>query len=713
MGVKDLWNILSPLCERKPLFELQGKTIAIDLSCWVVDSQTIVDHYVQPKMYLRNLYFRTIFLLMQGILPVFVLEGKAPALKYNTIAKRNDIRSGFQEKKSIQKKGRTQFKKILNECKEMLEYMGLACVQGHGEAEAMCAYLNEDGLVDGCISQDSDCFLYGAKVVYRNFCTSAQGNRGGTGGAVDEYRLEKIEKVLQLGRNKMIVLALLCGCDYDDGLNGVGKEAAMKLFKIVENKDIIERIKNWKTDTSLDRKEAELLNSNLCSSCGHSGKIQKHAKSGCIDCGTVVKCNNSYREKKALLLNEITLRKKALLVENFPNQELIDEYLLRKDPVPKKIDIQWKQPHVNEFIAFMEQHLSWEPHYAFEKIFSLATRWQLIHLPNISAENRLVIHDLYIPKAIKKIRNIRSVASYEIIWKTDHSTIKKIKEYMALDNGSDEINEDILSELTSIEPQNAVQKCYPELVEIFENARNVKVKKRQPKSKVKNITDGNDGKRKAEKRRQKKTEKVLTNVENNKKIDDFIMKDNPISLEESFRRISITPKRSKILDCPEEKKNQEKNDKIKRGPQFNKILQLENMNSKLNNTLDRMFNELSPDDFISDNDHDLNMSEIIDNICSQKIFQYNVKEDMHIDENNLCEKDAKILKTIDNVNNFQSKFKEYSKNNVNCDQIDEFADINESYIPLNQRINYKETVFQNTSTPINAKFSLGFDEYHG
>lgn len=84
---------------------------------------------------------------MQGISPVFVLEGKAPILKYNTIAKRNDIRSGFQEKKSIQKKGRTQFKKILNECKEMLEYMGLACVQGHGEAEAMCAYLNEDGVI--------------------------------------------------------------------------------------------------------------------------------------------------------------------------------------------------------------------------------------------------------------------------------------------------------------------------------------------------------------------------------------------------------------------------------------------------------------------------------------------------------------------------------------------------------------------------------------
>ena len=53
MGVKDLWNILSPLSERKPLFELHGKTIAIDLSCWVVDSQNVTDNIAQPKMYLR------------------------------------------------------------------------------------------------------------------------------------------------------------------------------------------------------------------------------------------------------------------------------------------------------------------------------------------------------------------------------------------------------------------------------------------------------------------------------------------------------------------------------------------------------------------------------------------------------------------------------------------------------------------------------------
>jgi len=80
--------------------------------------------------------------------------------------------------------------------------------------------------------------LYGAKIVYRNFSTSTQGNYGGS---VDVYSIEKIEKVLNIGRNKMIALALLCGCDYDEGVNGIGKEASLKFFKIVEDRDVLQR----------------------------------------------------------------------------------------------------------------------------------------------------------------------------------------------------------------------------------------------------------------------------------------------------------------------------------------------------------------------------------------------------------------------------------------------------------------------------------------
>lgn len=82
---------------------------------------------------------------MHGIFPVFVLEGKAPTLKHKTIARRNDVRR-FQERKTARKGGRSQFNRVLNECRELLRCMGIACVQSHGEAEAMCAYLNEDGV---------------------------------------------------------------------------------------------------------------------------------------------------------------------------------------------------------------------------------------------------------------------------------------------------------------------------------------------------------------------------------------------------------------------------------------------------------------------------------------------------------------------------------------------------------------------------------------
>lgn len=53
MGIKELWGILAPYCDRKPLYELQGKVVAIDLAGWVCESLNVVDYMVQPKFYLR------------------------------------------------------------------------------------------------------------------------------------------------------------------------------------------------------------------------------------------------------------------------------------------------------------------------------------------------------------------------------------------------------------------------------------------------------------------------------------------------------------------------------------------------------------------------------------------------------------------------------------------------------------------------------------
>lgn len=139
---------------------------------------------------------------MEGVTPIFVLEGVAPKIKSATIAKRNEVQfRGVEPRKqspatdpkpSSDKadKGRTRFNHVLKQCERLLKTMGIECVQGPGEAEAYGAFLNQNGLVDGVISQDSDCFAYGATVVYRNFSLSSQG------GAVDVYDMSNITKLL-------------------------------------------------------------------------------------------------------------------------------------------------------------------------------------------------------------------------------------------------------------------------------------------------------------------------------------------------------------------------------------------------------------------------------------------------------------------------------------------------------------------------------------
>lgn len=53
MGVKNLWSLLSPVAEKTPLWELEGKVIGIDLSGWVCDSENFNQNISQKNMYLR------------------------------------------------------------------------------------------------------------------------------------------------------------------------------------------------------------------------------------------------------------------------------------------------------------------------------------------------------------------------------------------------------------------------------------------------------------------------------------------------------------------------------------------------------------------------------------------------------------------------------------------------------------------------------------
>ncbi|KAK3116020.1 DNA repair protein rad2 [Teratosphaeriaceae sp. CCFEE 6253] len=111
---------------------------------------------------------------------------------------------------------------MVTECQQLLRLFGLPYVTAPMEAEAQCAELVRLGLVDGIVTDDSDCFLFGGTRVYKNMFNQAK--------FVECYLASDLEKEFDLTREKLIAVANLLGSDYTEGLVGVGPVTALEIL---------------------------------------------------------------------------------------------------------------------------------------------------------------------------------------------------------------------------------------------------------------------------------------------------------------------------------------------------------------------------------------------------------------------------------------------------------------------------------------------------
>ncbi|CAI4218589.1 unnamed protein product [Parascedosporium putredinis] len=100
MGVNGLWQVVQPCARPTNLATLNRKRLAVDASIWIYQFLKAVRD--KEGNSLRNShvvgFFRRICkLLWYGILPVFVFDGGAPALKRQTILARKRRREGRRE----------------------------------------------------------------------------------------------------------------------------------------------------------------------------------------------------------------------------------------------------------------------------------------------------------------------------------------------------------------------------------------------------------------------------------------------------------------------------------------------------------------------------------------------------------------------------------------------------------------------------------------
>ncbi|NXQ81514.1 GEN endonuclease, partial [Nyctibius grandis] len=468
MGVTNLWQILEPV--RKPinLSSLKGKTLAVDLSLWVCEAQTVKKMIgVVTKPHLRNLFFRFSFLTSMGIKLVFVMEGEAPKLKADTMSKRNEMRYGPSKKVGAARTGRSLFKAILKECLELLECLGVPWVQAAGEAEAMCAYLNAKGHVDGCITNDGDVFLYGAQTVYRNFAMNAKDP------LLDCYTMSSVKEKLGCDRESLIGLAVLLGCDYlPKGIPGVGKEQALKLVETLRGQNLLQRFEQWKEQCQYDNNPPLVVKRVIhCSECHHPGSYKEHEHSGCKFCGSTRYCKpngskyccpcewHQLEQVKQASAVEDNIRKKANSCEGFPFSEVIQEFLVNKNKLIKIKECQ--RPNLLSFQIFASEKMEWTKHYACKKLLALLAHYDMIQRKSGYIDSKQL-------QAIRivKTRVKNGTPCFEIEW-------QKPEHYVDAEDEPAELF------VVTVEEESLFQAAYPDVVALYQAEKSEVLKKKQ------------------------------------------------------------------------------------------------------------------------------------------------------------------------------------------------------------------------------------------
>ena len=196
--------------------------------------------------HLSGLFYRNINLLEKNIRPVYVFDGAMPDLKQKESSERRRKREEAEKEwKKLKEEGKiseayskaTQSSKLtgdmIEESKELLDAMGIPWVQASSEGEAQAAFMVGDE-VYAVGSQDWDCMLFGADKMVRNL--TSRKTRKTSSGQRKEVKQERIEleevlEELGLSREQLVMLGMVMGTDFNDGIHGIGPKKGLEMVK--------------------------------------------------------------------------------------------------------------------------------------------------------------------------------------------------------------------------------------------------------------------------------------------------------------------------------------------------------------------------------------------------------------------------------------------------------------------------------------------------
>uniref|UniRef100_A0A7I4ABB3 DNA repair protein UVH3 n=1 Tax=Physcomitrium patens TaxID=3218 RepID=A0A7I4ABB3_PHYPA len=280
------------------------------------------------------------------------------------------------ELRELQKKNERNADSVTSEmfaeCQELLQMFGLPYVIAPMEAEAQCAFLDAEKLVDGVVTDDVDVFLFGGRNVYKNIFDDRK--------YVETYYMKDVETELGLDRDKLIRMALLLGSDYTEGVSGIGIVNAIEVVNAFDEDDGLKNFKEMVESVDLSLLE---LGGNGFKRKGSRSKA-KDKKEKADDMGEDDATNeaaetsngddqdDAARElrQQAFMESHRAVSKNWKIPESFPSEAVVAEY---KSPRVEKSKqgFSWGRPDLEALRKFCLERFSWPKEKADELLLSV------------------------------------------------------------------------------------------------------------------------------------------------------------------------------------------------------------------------------------------------------------------------------------------------------------------------------------------------------
>ena len=257
--MKDLSKELRPSAKLTTrLSQFDGSTVGIDASIWlnkaIFSSPEIGLLFHQlPSVSLGHLvgqYFDRLHSVFDAnnIRVLFVLDGARNPLKAatNELRKKKSsdatkellelIKSGDQEQlkkiTALKKRGVYVREDILGEFVRWCERKGIKYVCAFMEAEWELSRLENDGIIDAVVSEDSDCFVLGCKIMIQLLDINIVHSEVNCSKVTGECWYEYVSTILpNPSRSEMADFAVLLGVDYLDRAHGNSISKVKQFFR--------------------------------------------------------------------------------------------------------------------------------------------------------------------------------------------------------------------------------------------------------------------------------------------------------------------------------------------------------------------------------------------------------------------------------------------------------------------------------------------------